>query len=856
MKKLLMSLMSVAIISSTSGGVIACNKSADLYSTISFGEKVSSLKELNGDLLRKSGMSLSSFYADDVLEGFVNGVRIGLFGETDPTADTDDKDDAKDNLFEKLKENARGIFFSNDFLFQLSKVPGYHWIIERIREQSAKFDLYYHGTERGKTWTFKDSLDTFSRFISSWMSRNDWGVSVTFFDQAKMPWHGAENPEYARININQRVLVEGGSVVESESILSALHADANGKYQVFPGLSDQGYIYQGYVYGTDLINIHDIMSEDTNESAQIDLLSYTPSAYDIVNNSMSNATVDDIISNFSGQFTKDVDDMLTNNPIYFGDETKNKDVLARFSNTSFVTLFKVVLTRREMESEGWKNIYAQLGDDYKDDESKISVITGISNTVWNDISILLSSKIIPDNTDFGDYKKEQVAADKALLKDWMGKDKNNSIKENKEIEDHIDELAQALLRLAHNTRTNFTNSEEYQVCQSAIINVLPFFYQGTDLTSIKRLDEIDLTEYGNNNDYNFAELIFGSVSDLSHISDKDWMLEHQKQLYNPDLTNSGAKMADKGFKNVSVRKRFSGSNSIFSQVNTIWNTTYRPWMVSYSPDSIVATPPLNPGTAKQMSDKGYGDKVANPTDPSWFNEGFSSFLKQNGIEGHGEDITLSMLGQNYDSNIRALVQKYFTFENDSMMIWNINGSNDFGLSADRKLDGAGQNHASVKYDSKKPYDFDDDIAFSDIAGLHSSNGNKNPLVATEWNSISDKNAVSSFRNRVYEMGFNDLPHNNGGINPVQFNVIFGSVNSFGEATNQPINYSTILEDKSLLNNSVSYDSFVQTNLRGTNDVGQPYADAIQKFWEYWVWKNPDKKDGYNPNAGERPNYDN
>jgi hypothetical protein len=854
MKKLLMSLLSFSLVSSVSAEVIACNSSADLYSTISFGEKISSLKNLDGNLLRKNGVMASSFYADDVLQGFIDAVKVGIYGNNDPvTSEKDDPDNnSKDELFEQLENNARGIFFANDFLYQVGKIPGYHWITERLRIQSSQFDLFYKGDELGKSWNIKDSMDIFARFISSWMSRDNWGISVTFFDNNKDPWHGNGNPAFARINVNQRVIVEKGKINLEESMPNAVHDGP-----VFPGLDDQGYIYQGYVFGSDLINISECVSDRENESAQIDLLSYTPSAFDIVNNIMASATVDDIIKNFSKNFMDDVDNMLTKDPIYLGDETKNKSVVARFQNISFNTLFKVVLTRREMAAEGWKNIYAQL-ENLKDDTAKLAVITSVSNKLWGDIAKFIGLDNVI-NFSSKDYSNDQVKSDIQLLSNWMAKDVRDNDLENKEIENHIDELSAALMRLINNTRTSFDDEEQYNICVSKTINVLPFFFKGNDYNSIDRVDKADLTEFGNNDDYNFADLIFGRSGDISKISDPSWIQEHMKQLYNPDLTTSKAKMADRGFKNVSVRKRVSGSNSILSEYNTLFNTSYRQWMITYGADSTVATSPLSPGVAKNMSEGKYGNDVANPTKTDWFNEGFEIFLKQNGIEDHGEQINLQMLGQNYDSNIRALIQKYFTFDDNtkSMLIWNINNQGDLGLSSDRKLDGPGQNHVQVKYDSSKPYDFDDDIAFSDVAGMHSKiNYGKNPMYATEWTDFNNGRSISNFRNRVVENGYNDLPYEQHGINPIEFKIAIGSVNSYGETTSDPFGYSAFMKNNSLIDGATSYVSFVQTDLRDDGSKGQPYADAVRKFWEYWVWKNPDKEgQGYNPNAGERPNYD-
>jgi hypothetical protein len=64
----------------------------------------------------------------------------------------------------------------------------------------------------------------------------------------------------------------------------------------------------------------------------------------------------------------ELEDSILNNPIYLGDGTKNQNVIDRINNAPFMTLFKVMLGRRNMEDGHWKNIYGNV--DIDSDEEK------------------------------------------------------------------------------------------------------------------------------------------------------------------------------------------------------------------------------------------------------------------------------------------------------------------------------------------------------------------------------------------------------------------------------------------------------------------------------------------------------
>jgi hypothetical protein len=92
------------------------------------------------------------------------------------------------------------------------------------------------------------------------------------------------------------------------------------------------------------------MTKDTEDAAiASDALIYTPSSIDLINNKLSDFAVDDIINEFTDVFKSELEDSILNNPIYLGDGTKNQNVIDRINNAPFMTLFKVMLGRRNME---------------------------------------------------------------------------------------------------------------------------------------------------------------------------------------------------------------------------------------------------------------------------------------------------------------------------------------------------------------------------------------------------------------------------------------------------------------------------------------------------------------------------
>jgi hypothetical protein len=92
------------------------------------------------------------------------------------------------------------------------------------------------------------------------------------------------------------------------------------------------------------------MIKDTEDAAiASDALIYTPSSIDLINNKLSDFAVDDIINEFTDVFKSELEDSILNNPIYLGDGTKNQNVIDRINNAPFMTLFKVMLGRRNME---------------------------------------------------------------------------------------------------------------------------------------------------------------------------------------------------------------------------------------------------------------------------------------------------------------------------------------------------------------------------------------------------------------------------------------------------------------------------------------------------------------------------
>jgi hypothetical protein len=168
MKKLLGWLMSFSIVASVGSGAAACSNSKfDLYSTASFAEKMTSLSDLNSDITKIKRLSLGVKYNATVLKNFVDSL-------------VENSGDIKEGtLVSQLTANARLIIVANDALYQIGKIPGYHWITEKLRIQASNFQLY--NPDSWSSDNLPNTLDIFARFVSSWMQEiNDWGLSITF----------------------------------------------------------------------------------------------------------------------------------------------------------------------------------------------------------------------------------------------------------------------------------------------------------------------------------------------------------------------------------------------------------------------------------------------------------------------------------------------------------------------------------------------------------------------------------------------------------------------------------------------------------------------------------------------------
>jgi hypothetical protein len=156
------------------------------------------------------------------------------------------------------------------------------------------------------------------------------------------------------------------------------------------------------------------MTKDTEDAAiASDALIYTPSSIDLINNKLSDFAVDDIINEFTDVFKSELEDSILNNPIYLGDGTKNQNVIDRINNAPFMTLFKVMLGRRNMEDGHWKNIYGKV--DIDSDEEKIQQMTLISDSLWDDVMTFVDSvESVMGSQELSGEDQDNVG----LLRDW------------------------------------------------------------------------------------------------------------------------------------------------------------------------------------------------------------------------------------------------------------------------------------------------------------------------------------------------------------------------------------------------------------------------------------------------------
>jgi hypothetical protein len=834
--------MSFSIVASVGSGAAACsNSNFDLYSTASFAEKMTSLSDLNSELLKSSGFRLAWKYNATVLKNFVDSL-------------VENSGDIKEGtLVSQLTANARLIIVANDALYQIGKIPGYHWITEKLRIQASNFQLY--NPDSWSSDNLPNTLDIFARFVSSWMQEiNDWGLSITFFENKNtepgapvvyVPWHGINAPIGLRININQKIVSYNGEIQIGSSNPNAIHYKADGTpWEIYPGIEDQNYIYQGWVSGTDIISI-DGMIKDTEDAAiASDALIYTPSSIDLINNKLSDFAVDDIINEFTDVFKSELEDSILNNPIYLGDGTKNQNVIDRINNAPFMTLFKVMLGRRNMEDGHWKKIYGNV--DIDSDEEKIQQMTLISDSLWDDVMTFVDSIESVGNHELSGEDQDNVD----LLRKWKKEDYGVFDTDNRNIENHAQELEDAIKALLESSRQFINDDHEYYALNvSHIINVQAFFYNGD---GVKLFTDIDLTLYGNNDDYNFGVYMFGTDPTFDKNNILQFISEHSNQIYHPDDNETPGKVADRGFKNVSVHQRFKKEEE---EEGTMW-TNYNayadanwPWATVHDKYTLVGADILNPKTLPALASK-YSD-LGDPTQTDWFDDDSNGYLKKMGLTT-GKDITLGSFASLFSRAVRGKINRIFTFnpEKGTMPIWNIN--NKFSVSADVSLTAGDKTTGVITYDKSKPYNYDDDIAFSDIIAAKGVNQGKQILFPTEFvgqGTTQGATPVSDIRSKLYHYGYDEEA-----IKLVDYNILYGKANSSGEVTSEQFTYDYIKHNQQILTDNRTaingYKAFIRTTTQSKTPIPDSLKYALKNFYQYWVLCNPDKEGhGYNPNAG-------
>jgi hypothetical protein len=465
------------------------------------------------------------------------------------------------------------------------------------------------------------------------------------------------------------------------------------------------------------------MIKDTEDAAiASDALIYTPSSIDLINNKLSDFAVDDIINEFTDVFKSELEDSILNNPIYLGDGTKNQNVIDRINNAPFMTLFKVMLGRRNMEDGHWKKIYGNV--DIDSDEEKIQQMTLISDSLWDDVMTFVDS--VEHNSELSEEDQKNVN----LLTDWKKEDYGDTA--NRDIENHAQELEDAIKALLESSRQFINEDHEYYALNvSHIINVQAFFYNAD---GVKSFTDIDLTLYGNNDDYNFGVYMFGTDPTFDKNNILQFIKEHGNQIYHPDDNEAPGKVADRGFKNVSVYQRFKKEEgTMWTNYNAYADANW-PWATVHDKYTLVGADILNPKTLPALASK-YSD-LGDPTQTDWFDDDSNGYLKRMGLTT-GKDITLGSFASLFSRAVRGKINRIFTFnpEKGTMPIWNINNK---AVSADVSLTGD-KTTGVITYDESKPYNYDDDIAFSDIIAAKGVNQGKQILFPPNlWDKVQHK----------------------------------------------------------------------------------------------------------------------
>ncbi|AKU79532.1 hypothetical protein [Spiroplasma turonicum] len=764
MKKLLVILSSISVASFSVSNVIACSRPT-LFNKYTEEEKILSIRNLTSSLLTNNGVKVGN----SLTEGEINTLisRLNL----DKILDEDE--------YSRLSPELINVYImGNSLLNEIStKVPGYEWISSKIAWQSqwSLRDLFQE-----KEWGIANN-------VSGWMDQrfqfNGWSLSITFLDEKGLGWTGEGNPQYARININKRLVADkDGNIITEESNPDAIReASINALEPIFDSKRAIGPIYNGYASSSNLISLKNVF-EYANNGLNPGFVNYSPSVMDLINNLPMNFDFgNDVLKRSQEKIEKNLNDYLKNNPIYLSSSSVVKDINIIFRNQIYSTLFSEALDRRNFVNEN--------GQHYSKEQMYVAskYMKKLFSDLNETLNTILQSSWVQSNVESKTFIENFISESKTNMsidakEPGLDSGKISQFKSNllKSIElsrniydpnsSQID-FAKTMLVMVNNKEVSNANFETEGEPENPTIPGLE--------SNLKTVDD-----YRNFGYDNFYKLISTYYSEKVPRGEE---LDFYK--FNPDKNTSLDKQfnTDIYFKSVFFEDRFSDNgDSLFDKYNELVNK--------------------NNGYYNSFFNSGFLSNVNEANENVLFEE-MSKLLGE--ITGLDEPSNSNP----YDWRVYLLNDVYMkkTTENLYNTLADSNNFHNFGISLDKS-----RNSTPVT-DSKN---LDDDNAFAELIKY-----NELSFALTD---INNNNESSSFSSRLYNYG-------TAGVFDGQEDVLYlykTNVNIYGK------NYNKSFVNENPLNKPELYFGAIKLFTKLSNLTN----NFLSEYWNNYVklnHKNPD-----------------
>ncbi|WP_338984513.1 hypothetical protein [Spiroplasma endosymbiont of Diplazon laetatorius] len=520
MKKLcsFLGALSLSVFSATTA--VACNGGLDMSINFSDEEKILSIQNLTEQQLVSSGVRINSLTSDEDIDKIIKALGLEELISNSPNGGV-------------IKKSLGVYIMSNQFLNEVSsKVPGYAWIANKLTWQSQ--------------WSIKElvnnptsSLNLFNN-VSGWMKfkNKDWSLSVTFLDKDKLGWNGVEDPVYARININRKVLAdENGSIDLENSNKEGIRGDYDENNPPNAQVTEtdffKGAIYQGYANSSSLFRLDEILSSSPSKVPP-GIFNYSPSATDFVNNKIITLDFGNmILQNSKKEIEKALNDYLLNNPIYLGEGLKNSEINTIIKNQIYTVMLSQAIDRHNLKDESGTSLFT------KDELNEADLLVeSMINSLIQQVSKLLKSSW----------------TNKTLMNNFLvmlNQIKNEDCEFNTISKTSFTDLFKEVMNDSRNVNDANSGQTDFSVGQ---LNT-NLYKTGNNYDSLLSSQQ-DYFDFGFDSTYKF-KVYYWSKSTPITGSEKQW--------YSPDDSRSPQDyISDKGFRNVFLGQRLSSSQRAYN----------------------------------------------------------------------------------------------------------------------------------------------------------------------------------------------------------------------------------------------------------------------------------------------------